>query len=65
MLKQLDKFHRTRTGYLVFGLVELGFAYLFGSLAINSGSLWQWTLTLILGIGILQNFARLVMVHKK
>ena len=60
MLKQLDKFHRTRTGYLVFGLVELGLSYLFFSLAVNSGSLWEWTLTLILGIGVLQNLVRLI-----
>ena len=58
-LKQLDKFHRTRTGYLVFGLVELGLAYLFFSLAVNSGSLWQWTLTMILLVGVAQNAVHL------
>ena len=59
-LKQLDKFHRTRNGYIVFGLVELGLAYLFGSLAVNSGSVWQWTLTIILLVGFLQNLVRLI-----
>jgi hypothetical protein len=59
-LKQLDKFHKTKTGYGVFGLVELGLSYLFFSLAVNSGSLWEWTLAIILGIGFLQNLARLI-----
>ena len=43
-LKQLDEFHQTRNGYIVFGLVELTLGYLFFSLAVNSGSLWQWAL---------------------
>ena len=59
-LKQLDKFHQTRIGYLIFGLVELALSYLFVSLAINSGSLWQWALMVILLIGTLQNFGRLI-----
>lgn len=59
-LSRLDKFHRTRTGYTVFGLVELGLSYLFASLAVNSGSLWEWTLTVILLIGFLQNFVKLI-----
>jgi hypothetical protein len=59
-LKQLDSFHKTRTGYLVFGLVELGLSYWFFSLAVNSGSLWQWTLTVILFVGFAQNFVKLI-----
>jgi len=57
-LKQLDKFHKTRKGYVVFGLVEAGLAYLFGSLAIDSGSLWEWTLTAFLLLGVGQNFVK-------
>lgn len=59
-LQQLDNFHKTRTGFLVAGLVELGLAYLFASLAINSGSLWEWALAIILVVGTLQNFIRLM-----
>lgn len=58
--KQLDKFHCTRVGYLVFGLVELGLSYLFASLAVNSGSLWQWTLAVVLFVGFGQNFVKLI-----
>jgi len=60
-LDKLDKFHKTRLGYLVFGLIELGLGYLFVSLAINSGSLWEWTLGIILFIGALQNAAKFIM----
>jgi hypothetical protein len=59
-LKQLDKFHKTRNGYLAFGVVELALSYLFFSLAVNSGSLWQWALAVILLVGFLQNFGRLL-----
>ena len=59
-LKQLDKFHKTHIGYLVFGLVELGLAYWFVSLAINSGSLWEWALAIILLVGTLQNIVKLI-----
>ena len=59
-LKQLDKFHKTKTGFALFGLAELALSYLFGSLAINSGSLWEWALTAILLLGVLQNFAKLI-----
>jgi len=63
-VKTIDTFHKTRLGYLVFGLVELGLAYIFASLAINSGDLWQWVLAIILFVGFLQNFVRMA-VHKK
>jgi hypothetical protein len=59
-LKRLDDFHKTRIGYLVFGLLELGLTYLFFRLAANSGRFWEWALAVILFIGFLQNFGRLV-----
>jgi len=59
-LTQINQFHQTRPGLIVFGLVELGLAYLFASLAINSGSLWEWLLVLIFRVGTLQNFGRLI-----
>ncbi len=54
-LKQLGRWHETRSGLVVFGAVELGAAYLFFSLAVNSGSLWQWTLVAILIVTGLRN----------
>lgn len=61
-LKQLGTFHETKAGLLVFGLVELALSYSFASLAIDSGSPWQWTVALILLIGTGQNFVRLIRI---
>jgi hypothetical protein len=60
--RTVETFHHTRNGYIVFGLVELALSYLFGSLAINSGSLWQWALAIIFFIGFLQNSGRLIVL---
>lgn len=59
-VQQLDKFHKTKPGHLVFGLVELGLAYLFFSLAIDSGNLWFYLLLFIFLIGFLQNIVKLI-----
>jgi hypothetical protein len=60
MLRQLDRFHKTRLGLLVFGVGELAIAYGFVSLAIDRGN-WLWyLLTLIFFVGALQNLFRLV-----
>jgi hypothetical protein len=58
-LAAIDKFHKTRLGYLVFGLVELGLAYWFVLIAIDQGDLWWYVLTLIFFVGFLQNTVRL------
>jgi hypothetical protein len=60
MIKQLDAWHRTKTGLLVFALVELGLAYGFASLAIDRGNLWFYLLALLFLIGALQNFFKLI-----
>jgi len=65
-LRAIDKFHKTRLGYLFFGLVELGLSGVFINLAISSGDWWEWLIALILGIGFLQNFGRSILqrTHK-
>ncbi|HZL08287.1 MAG TPA: hypothetical protein VFC50_03775 [Candidatus Dormibacteraeota bacterium] len=60
MIKQLDKWHKTKSGLLVFFLVELLIAYGFASLAINRGNLWYYLLTLVFLVGSLQNFFKLI-----
>lgn len=66
MLQKLDTWHKAKQGLLVFGLVELIAAYILASLALNSGSLLQWTLAIVLLIGGLQNgFKLLMQVVKK
>ncbi len=54
-MKQLQKWHQTKLGLLVFGLVELGLAYGFVSLSIDRGNFLYYLLTLIFLIGALQN----------
>ena len=54
-LTDIDKFHRTNKGKLVFGLIELLLACLLVSQAINSGNLWQYILAVLLFIGGLNN----------
>lgn len=60
MLQALDKWHKTKPGYLIAGLVELAIAYGFASLAIDRGNLWWYLLTLIFLVGALQNFVKLM-----
>jgi hypothetical protein len=60
MLNRLNKWHKTKLGYLAFGLVELALAYGFASLAIDRGNLWYYLLTLIFLVGALQNLFKLI-----
>lgn len=59
MLQTIDRWHKTKLGHLVFGLVELAIAYGFASLAIDRGSWWWYFLTLIFLVGFLQNMVQL------
>jgi len=60
MIEQLDKWHKTRLGLLVFGLAELVVAYGFASLAIDHGNLWWYLLALIFLFGGLRNLFKLI-----
>lgn len=60
MLKQLDAWHQTKPGFLVFGLLELAAAYGFASLAIDRGNFWWYLFALIFLVGALHNFAKLI-----
>lgn len=60
MFKQLDQWHKTKPGLLVFALAELAITYGFASLAIDRGNLWWYLLTLIFLVGALQNLFTLI-----
>jgi hypothetical protein len=66
-MQQIDKWHKTRVGLLVFALVELGLAYGGASWAIDSGNLLLYVVTIVLFFGSLQNFAKLIrnVIHGK
>lgn len=59
MLQKIDKWHKTKLGHLIFGLVELAFAYVFVSLSIDRGNFFYYILALIFFVGFLQNIFRL------
>jgi len=60
MLAKLDIWHKTKLGYLIFGLIELAITYGFASLAIDRGGLGWYLLTLIFLVGTLQNILKLI-----
>lgn len=60
MLTKLDHFHKTRSGLLMFGLVELILTYVSVSLALAHGFFLWYLLTLIFLVGTLQNFIHLI-----
>ncbi len=65
MLAPLDKFHKTRVGFVVFGLVELAMAYGFLSWAFDTGNLLLWAVAIILGVGFLQNAVHAIVGAKQ
>lgn len=67
MLKQLDAWHKTKSGLLVFAVLELALAYGFISLAIDRGNPCYYLLTLVFLVGGLQNLVKLIgkFVHDK
>ena len=64
MLKQLDAWHKTKHGYLAFGVLELLLAYIVGSFAINNGSLLFYAGTIVLLWGSVSNFVKFAKAHK-
>jgi hypothetical protein len=60
MLNKLDRFHKTKLGYLAYGLVELGAAYLAVGLALDQGNILWYVLALIFLVGALQNIFKLI-----
>jgi predicted acyltransferase len=49
---------------LIFGLAEIALAYLFASLAIDSGSLWEYAAAIILLAGGMQNLVKIFRASK-
>lgn len=63
-LEAINKWHKTRQGYVAFGVAELALAYLFASLAIDSGSLIQYAIAIILVFAGFQNLVNIFRVNK-
>lgn len=58
-MEAINKWHKSRQGHLIFGIVELVLAYGFASWAVDSGSLWQYALAFIFLFGGLRNLFRI------
>lgn len=56
----IDTFHQTRKGKLIFGALELVVSYLVVSRAIDTGSLWEWLIAILLFIGGVHNLLKSV-----
>lgn len=65
LLNRLDKFHKTKLGLFVFGLLELAAAYAFFGLSVDRGNFWWYLLTLVLLVGGLQNIFKLISLFFK
>ena len=57
-MDELERFHKTRRGYITFGVGELLLAYLFASLAIDTASMFAYAAAFILIIGGAINLAK-------
>jgi len=64
MLEKLDKFHKTRRGHAVFGVVELAMCYGFVGWAIDTGNLLWWAAAGFLLLGAVQNFVQAIWRRK-
>jgi len=54
-IEAFDAWHKTRVGYAVMSALELALAYIVGSRAIETGSLWQYALAIALLVGAINN----------
>jgi hypothetical protein len=54
------RWKHTWSGRIAWTVLDLAIAYVFASLAIDSGTLWQWGIAIFFAIDGLYNFARLV-----
>ena len=64
-LNKIKQFHQTTSGFLVFGLAEVVLGYMFLLWALDTGSLIDWFVTIILLIGAIQNSVKLILSSKR
>ena len=57
-IENIDKFHQTRKGSIIFGLIELALAYGVVSRAIHTGSIWQYVVFAVLFVGGANNLIK-------
>lgn len=55
IVRKLHRFHKSKTGYLTFGLIELVLAYIFWSIALDTANMWSYLTAVIFTIGAIMN----------
>lgn len=64
-MEKLQTFHKTKQGYIVFGLIELILLYIFASIAIDTANMFAYLASLVLFIGAILNFVNAAKSHNK
>ncbi len=64
-MNKVHEFHKTKQGYLVFGLVELIAVYFVGSVALDTANMFIYALTVILFIGAVVNLVNAMRLQLK
>ena len=59
-LTKFDNWLKTRRGYAVMAVVQLVLTYFMASRALDTGSWWQYSFTLLLLIGGIRNVVQLI-----
>ena len=65
MIDKIDAWHKTKTGYTVFAVLELIVANVFFSFAIDSGNLFDYLFAVLFFVGSLQNAYQLARSFKR
>ena len=65
MIDKIDAWHKTKTGYALFAVLELIVANIFFSFAIDSGNLFDYLFAILFFIGSLQNTYKLARSLKR
>lgn len=60
ILRNIRIWHSTKLGYFGFAFCELILAFIFSTLAVDTGSLWFYILAVILLVGVIQNIVKLI-----
>ncbi len=55
-MEKLNAFHKTRQGYLAFGVIELVAAYILASISIDTANMFAYVFTAVFLIGSISNF---------
>lgn len=64
-MERLDKFHKTKKGYINFALIEIVLLYFVVSLAIDTANMFVYAAGIILIVGVVINIVNAVKLQLK